>query len=148
MGKETQKKQMEDIYNIIRDVLKNWWVILFIAISASFLAYIASAVTYHPTYTSSTTFVVSAKASSTGAYANATQAQKLIDTFKSVMDSQILKKKVAESLEMDTFSGTVDIAVVPETNLLTVSVTSDSPEIAFRLLKSMLGNYQEVSKMC
>ena len=37
MEKEIQKKQIEDMYNVIRDVLKNWWVILFIAISVSML---------------------------------------------------------------------------------------------------------------
>ena len=146
MEKEIQKKQIEDMYNVIRDVLKNWWVILFIAISASLLTYIASAWMYHPTYTSSTTFVVSAKGSSTGAYANQSQTEKLTDTFQSVMNSQILKKKVSESLNMDSFPGTVKIEVVPETNLLTVSVTSDSPEVSFKLLKSMLEHYQDVSK--
>ena len=35
MEKEIQKKQIEDMYNVVRDVLKNWWVILFIAISVS-----------------------------------------------------------------------------------------------------------------
>ena len=65
---------------MIRDVLKNWWVILFIAISVSLLTYIAAAWMYHPTYTSSTTFVVSAKGSSTGAYANKSQTEKLDTT--------------------------------------------------------------------
>ena len=92
MEKEIQKKQIEDMYNVVRDVLKNWWVILFIAISVSLLTYIGAAWMYHPTYTSSTTFVVSAKGSSTGAYANQSQTEKLTDTFQSVMNSQILKK--------------------------------------------------------
>ena len=52
MEKETQKKQMETIYNIAWDVVRNWWVILCIGISAALLCYIASAITYHPTYTS------------------------------------------------------------------------------------------------
>ena len=75
MEKEIQKKQIEDMYNVVRDVLKNWWVILFIAISVSLLTYIGAAWMYHPTYTSSTTFVVSAKGSSTGAYANQSQTE-------------------------------------------------------------------------
>lgn len=146
MENELQKKQMENIYNIVRDVMKNWWVILCIAISVSLLSYIGASVMYHPTYTSRTTFVVSARGSSMGAYANESKTQKLTDTFRSVMDSQILKKKVSENLGMDSFPGTVNIEVVPETNLLTVSVTSSSPEISFKLLRSMLDNYQEVSK--
>ena len=107
MEKETQKKQMETIYNIVWDVVRNWWVILFIGISAALLSYVASAITYHPTYTSSTTFVVSARGTSTGAYANESQTKKLTDTFQSVLDSQILKKKVAESLDMERFPGTI-----------------------------------------
>ena len=145
MENEFQKKQIENIYNIIRDVLKDWWVALFIAISFSMLSYIFASVTYHPTYTSSTTFVVSAKGSTTGIYANISKTNKLTSTFRSVLDSQILKKKVSESLEMESFPGTISIYVVPETNLLTVSVTSDSPEISFRLLKGILDNYQIVS---
>ena len=145
MENKIQKKQIENIYNIIRDVLKDWWVALFIALAVSLLSYIYASVAYHPTYTSSTTFVVSAKGSTTGTYANTSKANKLITTFRSVLDSQILKKKVAESLEMDSFPGTISIYVVPETNLLTVSVTSDSPEISFRLLKGILDNYRVVS---
>ena len=117
-----------------------------IALSVSFLSYIVSYVLYTPEYVSSTTFVVSAKGSSTGAYANQSKTLKLTETFQAVMDSQILKKKVADSLEMDSFPGKVSIAVVPETNLLTVSVTSGSPDISYKLLKSMLENYPEVGE--
>ena len=46
MEKEIQKKQIEDMYNVVRDVLKNWWVILFIAISVSLLTYIGAAWMY------------------------------------------------------------------------------------------------------
>ena len=146
MEKKLQKKQMEDLYSIIRDVLKNWWVILCISISMALLSYITSYLLYQPCYTSRTTFVVSSKESSKGAYANLTKAQKMAQTFGSVMDSQILKKKVADSQGLDSFPGEVATSIVPETNLLTVSVTSDSPEMAFKLLSGMLDHYQEVSK--
>ncbi|MFR6714753.1 MAG: Wzz/FepE/Etk N-terminal domain-containing protein [Dorea longicatena] len=136
------------MYNVVRDVLKNWWVILFIAISVSLLTYIGAAWMYHPTYTSSTTFVVSAKGSSTGAYANQSQTEKLTDTFQSVMNSQILKKKVSESLKMDTFPGTVKIAVVPETNLLTVSVTSGSRRHRSSFLRVCWSIIRMCRRMC
>lgn len=145
MERNVQKNQTEYIYNIIRDVIKDWWVILCIAIAVSLLSYIYAFFTYQPTYTAGTTFVVSAKGSTTGAYANVSKTTKLVDTFQAVLDSQILKKKVAESLGMDSFPGSVSIYVVPETNLLTLSVTSSSPEISFRLLKGILENYQDLS---
>lgn len=146
MEKESQKKQTEYIYNIIHDVLRDWWVILCIAVSVSLLSYVGAALTYQPVYTSSTTFVVSVKSSTTGAYANQSKTEKLTEVFRSVMDSQILKKKVTESLGIDSFAGEVAITVVPETNLLTVSVSSSSPDMAFKLLKGMLENYPEVGQ--
>ena len=146
MEKKSQKKQMEEIYSIVRDVLKEWWVVLCIAISAAFLSYIASSATYQPVYTSSTTFVVSAKGSNTGAYANLSKTQKLAETFRSVMDSQVLKKMVADSLDMESFPGTVEMNILPETNLLTVSVKSSSPDVSFKLLNSMLENYPSVAE--
>lgn len=145
MENTSHKKQMEQIYSIARDVIKNWMVVLCIALSVSFLSYIGASILYQPTYTSSTTFVVSAKGSSMGAYANESKTQELTEIFQTVMDSQILQKKVAESLGMESFPGTVSIAIVPETNLLTVSVKSGSPEISFRLLRTMLEYYPEVS---
>lgn len=145
MENKVQKKQGEEFFTIGREVLRNWLIILCVSLSASLWAYIAASVMYQPSYTSSTTFVVSAKGSSMGAYANESKTQELTEIFQTVMDSHLLKKKVAQSLEMDSFPGTVSVKVLPETNLLTVSAQSNSPDMAFRLLRAMLENYQEIS---
>ncbi len=146
MEQDTQNRQAEDVLNVIGDIVKNWWVVVCIALAVSLWAYMAAFLLYAPTYTSDTTFVVSAKGSTTGTYANTTKAKKLTDTFQSVLGSQVLQKKVAEYLNLSSFPGQVSIQVLPETNLLTVAVTSDSPELSFRLLKGILANYEEVSK--
>ena len=84
-----------DLYAIFRDVMKNLWMVILVGISAAFLTYIGAYLRYQPEYRSSTTFVVSAKASSTGAYANLSQTQSMAETFKTVLDSQVLKKAVS-----------------------------------------------------
>lgn len=145
MEKETKQQEI-DIYCIIRDVLHDLWVAIIVGISAAFLAYIGARLLYQPTYTSRTTFVVSARNSSTGAYANLMKTQKLTDVFQSVMDSHVLKKKVSEGLGLDSFDGTVKIRVVPETNLLSVYVRSDSPEMSLELLRGMMEYYPEVGE--
>ena len=142
---ESRAEITVDFYTIFRDVLKNLWMVIIIGISAAFLSYIGASLLYHPEYRSQTTFVVSARGSNTGAYANLSQTQKLASVFRTVLDSQILKKRVAETWGMESFDGTVNISIVPETNLLTVSVTSDSPETSFRLLNTMLDVYPEIS---
>lgn len=135
-----------DLYAIFQDVMKNFWMVLLVAVSAAFLTYIGAYLLYQPEFRSSTTFVVSAKESSTGAYANLSQTQRMAEVFKTVLDSDVLKKKVAESLGRDSFDGTVNVNIVPETNLLSVSVTSGSPTTAFQLLNGMLEEYPSVSQ--
>ena len=134
-----------DFSAIFHDILKNIWVAVLVGLSVSFLAYTAAWITYNPEYMSQTTFVVSARESSTGAYANLSQTQRLAESFKTVLDSQVLKKRVADQLGMDAFAGVVSVSIVPETNLLTVSVTAGSPTDAFRLLNGMLEQYPEVT---
>ena len=135
-----------DIYTIIHDVIKNIWVAVIVGISCAFLAYTGAYVMYEPEYVSSTTFVVSAKGSNSGAYANLSQTQQMAETFRTVLGSQVLKDKVAEALGMDSFPGTVSVSIVSETNLLTVSVTSGSPTTSFQLLSEMLVQYPSVSQ--
>ena len=142
---ESRAEITVDFYTIFRDVVRNLWMVIIIGISAAFLSYIGASMLYHPEYRSQTTFVVSARGSNTGAYASLSQTQQLASVFRTVLDSQILKKRVADTLGIDSFPGTVNISIVPETNLLTVSVTSDSPEMSFRLLNTMLDVYPEIS---
>lgn len=133
-----------NIYCMFKDVLKDLWVALIVGISVSLLMHVGAHMTYQPTYTSRTTFVVSAKGSSTGPYGNLSKVNQITDVFKVVMDSQVLKKLVCEDLGTNHFDGSVNTAVVSETNLVTVSVTSSSPEAAFRQLKSILNCYPTI----
>lgn len=141
---EKQKSQQMSINCIMHDVLRDLWVAIAIGISIAFLAYIGAKINYKPSYTSKSTFVVSAKGTSNGVYTDMTKTQKITEGFRSVMGSQILKKKVSEELGTPAFMGVIETSVVPETNLLTLSVTASSPEMAFRTLKTILKCYPEV----
>lgn len=141
-----QEQQRINIFCIAYDIVRNIWIAVLVAISVALLAYIVGKATYQPTYTSESTFVVTAKTSSTGAMASLSKTRTLAEMFQTVMDSQILKKIVCEKTGIDSFSGTIETSIVPETNLLTMSVTSTSPDVSFRFLKGMMENYSEVGK--
>ena len=133
-----------NIYCILKDVMRDLWVALIVGISLSLLMHVGAHLTYQPTYTSRTTFVVSAKGSSTGPYGNLSKVNQMTEVFRVVMDSQVLKKLVCQDLGTAYFDGNVNVSVVSETNLVAVSVTSSSPEAAFRQLKSILKCYPTV----
>ncbi len=121
--------------------LKNWWVILFIAISVSLLTYIGAAWMYHPTYTSSTTFVVSAKESSTGGVCES-EPDGEINGYISVSyeQSDTEEESVRES-EDGYISGDGEYCCCTGDESSDGVCDDRSPETSFKLLKSMLEHY-------
>ena len=142
MEKQTDQKLV--VLCIVKDVLKNIGVVLSLALSIAFIGYMVAKIQYKPSYTSSTTFVISQKDSPEMAYANMSKTQEMITAFQNIMDSKILSNRVCEDMEVDGLPGRITVEAVPETNLLTMSVTASRPESAFRMLKSVIKVYPEV----
>ena len=129
---------------IARELLKNIWVVLALALSLSFLGFMAAKVSFTPTYTSQTTFVVSRKGSSDVAYSNMQQTSGMMDTFRTVMNSPVLHKRVCQAMGLSAMPGSISVDVVQGTNLITMKATAGRPDLAFQLLKNTLKVYPEV----
>lgn len=134
-----------DLFSIIRDVLHDWWMILTAGMAGVMCAYIVLGAGYHPQYTSSTTLIVSARGATNAAASDLSVTKSMADTLEQVLESKILKKKVQEHLGLSGFPARIDAAVIPETNMMTLRVAADSPELSFRIMKSVLANYTEVT---
>ena len=129
----------------IRTVLKNLWVVILLCISAFLIAVSVVRLTYVPRFTSTTTLMVGAR-DSTNAYNSLTTTQSMASVFMEVFQSNVLRDKVSEQMPDGTFDGAVSTAVIPQTNLLVVSVTSSSPDKAFRQLNLILEHYESISE--
>ncbi|MDD7391056.1 MAG: polysaccharide biosynthesis tyrosine autokinase [Lachnospiraceae bacterium] len=133
-----------NIRSVIQDVLKNFWVVILLAVSAWMCVSAYAKIIYVPEYTSTVTFAVSAKGSSSP-YSALDTTKEMAEVFGEVFQSNVLRTKVAEAMGTDSIDGTVTTEVIPETNLLKVSVVSGSPESAFCVLKLILENYPSIS---
>lgn len=127
-------------YVILKDLIKNFWMIILAMISASLLLSSWAMVGYKPEYRSTATFVISARGT-TSAYTSLNMAQEMTAVFANVFKSNILKEKVASEIGVEKLDGRITTQVIPQTNLMKVSVTADSPETAFRTLQLVLENY-------
>lgn len=136
----------DTIYVILLKVLKSMITIICFALSAAFVSYVVADVLYVAQYTSKCTMIVNAKVNNLGVYTDAVETAKLTDTITAVMNSNILKKKTAESIGLNTFDGEIVVSVVTDTNLFSVSVVSDSPYKSFQLLNALLDTYPSVSE--
>ena len=129
---------------IARELLKNIWIVLALALSLSFLGFIAAKISFTPSYSSQTTFVVARKGSSDVAYSNMQQTSGMVDTFRTVMNSPVLHKRVCQSMGLSAMPGSISVNVVQGTNLITMRATASRPDLAFQLLKNTLKVYPEV----
>lgn len=134
-----------DLISIVKDVLKQWWVILLLAISASLFANIWVTANYTPVYTTKTTFIVTSKNINSSIYQNLSTARDLATRFAQVLDSTLLKKKVAEDLGLSSFSATTAVSQVEETNMVELQVSAGSPMEAYQVINSIMENYDQVS---
>lgn len=134
-----------DIYSILRALVKDWWMILTAGLVGAVIAYMLVGSAYTPTYTSRMTFIVSAKGS-TGNLSDLSAANEMAETFSEVLNSRLLKKKVQQELNLSYLPGNITTNVVEGTNLMTLSVSASSPEHAFKIMKSVLNNYSEITR--
>ena len=125
-------------------LLKNLWVIIVFCISAILCYTSVRNLTYSPFYTSSATFMVSAK-DATSAYNSLTTTQSMASVFVEVFQSNVLREKIQEQMPDHRFSGTINTVTIPETNLLIVTVTSEAPDTSFRALNLLVDNYSSIS---
>lgn len=133
-----------DIYSILRALVKDWWMILTAGILGAMIAYVMVGSAYTPSYTSSMTFIVSSKGG-TNTLSDLNAANEMTETFSEVLNSRLLKKKVQQELNLGYLPGKISTTVVEGTNLMTLKVSAPSPEHAFKIMKSVLNNYTEIT---
>lgn len=134
-----------DLRSILCDLAKNWWVILLIACSAAMVTYTVLTVCHRDRYTVKTTFAVMGRGENASAASSLAATYDMTQKFEAILENSILKKKVMEELGMSSFPAKMSASIVPESNLMELSVTADSPQTAFRILKSVLANYTSIS---
>ena len=143
-GNGQSSKTDWDLRSILCDIAKNWWVILLIACSAAMITYTVMATVHKDRYTVKTTFAVMGRGVDANAASSLSATYEMAQKFEAILENTILKKKVMEELSLSSFPAKMNASIVPESNLMELSVTADSPEMAFRILKSVLNNYTTI----
>ena len=147
MGDEREFRLDEiSIYGILRDLLLNIWVILLAALAGWFGVTGVCDLTYVPQYTASATMAVSAKGESGNAYTSLSVTSQMAGVFNEVFQSDVLREKIAEAMNVETVDGEISSEVIQETNLLSLSATSSNPREAYLILDAALNNYESVSE--
>ncbi len=138
-------EEQVELYSVLKDVLRQWYVILLFALSAAMLAAVVCVRTYQPVYTTEATLYVTRRGVDSSIYENQYSAQSMSERFEQLLNSSVLQKKVAQEVGMEAFQGTASAKVIEETNLITLKVSAATPRLSFLLMQSILKNYGVVT---
>ena len=133
-------------FSLLRDILKNAWLIVLSFLIAAMGVYIANHSIYTPEYKSSAIVAVNLKSRNNIAYSNLTQNKEMAEIFADVFKQQTMKDKAAAALGLQNFDGTVTANVLQETNLIELNVRSSDPMRSYTLLCSILDVYPQINE--
>ncbi|MBO4939124.1 MAG: polysaccharide biosynthesis tyrosine autokinase [Oscillospiraceae bacterium] len=130
---------------LIQDVAKRWLLILLAALIVGIGAYIKTDMEYAPVYQTNTTYVVTTRSSSSTVYSNLSSTSTLASVFTELLNSSILRNAILQEIGAKSFNGTINAAVIPETNLVTVQVTASDPRTAFLVAQAIIDHHETVT---
>ena len=134
-----------DLIVVVQDVLKRWLLIALVAVMVGIAAYVYRDLSYRPVYQSGATFVVSTRSSTANVYTDLTSTTNLATVFSDLINSSILRQTVLQESGVQSFDGTINAAAVPETNLLTMTVTASDPRTAFLMARAIVDHHESVT---
>lgn len=135
-----------DLYSTVKDVLRNWYMILLVGILGAMGSFAFSTETYEPQYYTVTTMLVQSKTSSSSSN-NLASAKKLAEIVKTVLDSNQFQSTVAQSMGYKEFPGKLTCSLVEETNIISFTVVADTPMKSYNLLNAVIDNYPTFTKV-
>ena len=125
------------IIAVLQDMLRQWYLVLALALIAGMCAFTLKDMSYVPSYQTSTTFVISAGGTASSTFQNLNATRDLASVFTEILNSSLLQEKVMEQVGLERFDGEISASVVPNTNLLTMTVRDSDPRTAFLVAKAI-----------
>lgn len=143
MNQDALNLESLNYQGILRDLMKNWWMIVLATLSIFLFITGIGKLLYVPQYTTSSTLVVSAEGED-NTYMSLSMANEMANVIKEIFQSDALLKLVRE--ETGTSSQcNVSCSQIEETNLLVLTVTGNNPKDTYAFMTSALKHYDEVS---
>ena len=130
---------------VIRDVAKRWLLIVLAALIVGVGTYILVDRSYTPIYRSSTVFVVTARGSSTTVYNNLSSTTSVAELFTELLNSSLMRKNVMAQMGVKSLDAQISTSVIPNTNLITMTVTSSSPGTAFLASQALINCHESLT---
>lgn len=132
-------------HSIIKDIVRNIWVVILSALIGVMGFYLVTHGTYNPEYTSAATIAVISGGSKSSSFSALTMSNEKANVLVNIFTQPAMKECAARHLGDESFDGSISAEVLGATNLIEIKVTSSHPQKAYELLNSVIYNHHEVS---
>ena len=136
------KSIIDRTFNIFKRFF--WLVLLFAAVGASIMWYKAKN-SYRPYYQSEATCTINSDYSGYSDANNLVNARNLSNMFQYLVATTTFRDMLKKELGTEQINGTIGAYVSETSNLLTISVTSNSPEDAYNILLATIKCYPDIA---
>lgn len=135
-----------NLYSVLRDLVRNFWVPLLLVVSVYLGIDAYEKLVFTPEYTSQATFAVSTRGSGTS-ISSLSLSSDMANVFTQVFQSNVMRDMLTEHMGSEELDARIVPNIIPNTNLMVVSVVSSSPEQSFRALNTVIEIYPELSDL-
>ena len=132
-----------------RSFRRFWWLVLLLAALGAAGFYGFQRFRYTPMYRSSATFTVTTEEGGSGTYSfyyDSTMADQMSRTFPYILDSSFFRSLLLERLGRDSLNGSITAETIEESNVVTMTAESRSPEDTYAILQGALEIYPEAAR--
>jgi len=130
---------------LYKSFIKLYKIGLALIVLMGLLNVVRTLMTYEPMYKSSMTVVVSEQDKNILVTTDATEETNL--AFQKVLTSSSMYKIIQDDLQMDHVPATLSIQLVSNTNFMIISATANNANDAYRVIKSVVTNYGQLTKL-
>lgn len=132
---------------------RTFWLVILAAVLFGAKSGIQSYRSYSPYYEAQAVLSVSSGYSSTvdilnnSSYYNTSATRQVISTFSDIINTDAMREMILQDLGTTYINGSITPAIIANSNLFTLTVTSSNPEDAYNILLAVIDNYPKLASL-
>lgn len=133
-----------DGFTLLKDLVKNWWVMLLAGATAFFAVSMLSYVGIESIYTANSILMVTGTVRSGNGFQSYSNAA---ENFIEILTDDYILQEVAEDVGIEKQDVVINASIISETNLISLSVRADNPTTAYQTLIGLQEHYLDISEL-
>ena len=127
---------------LARHVLRNLWMTVLAGLICVMAVYLLQTLVSKPSYDSQVTFAVTSRSASATASGSIAVTDSVASQFGELLQSNPVRTAAAAEMGLNAFPGMCSVDVPENTNILILTVTAPTPELAFRGALAVMDCYE------